>query len=321
MPENIGSVLKFQNNIPVYYQEDRLNNKKKISLPSSTTKENKISFSFATEACKNSYLQTLSKGEVMKMLMQLTNSGIINKKDFDILKPSTHLELLKSTFIAERLPNLYTKIIPVSDGIASVIRDFFKELECFTNIKFSEDNKEINKDYTIAVCATIPNFLQDNFHKSANVGFAPNLPGQMITTPYNESVIILDGSISTDSTASFNCISIIKAQVLHACGLGAPYFDSLNDQIMHRTILENINYFELPLAKFCLTKYNSPYSSYQLLECLAPPEDVTPVDVKGIQSIWGISQNEDEFCKNVREHFNNEFINHFEIFSSEHAGL
>ncbi len=298
--------LVFKDEVPVFYQEDHKNeenNNKFVHIPIKAHQTNNIRVSFQKEICQQHSIEALTIGQVSAEL-----------KSLGLKKQLTHLqnlEKLKQYFESSSSPSIYGSVKTANKYVKEVALPFLKELECFVNVKFDllNDAQSLSSDvYTISICSMPDNFMKQYFQQEAYTQFCSYDSNQN----NHAAQIILDGEVRPD-VMTYSPEGTIKHEILHTLGLGHPHYTILSNNLRYRSIVEDTNNIkELPLSAYCVRKSKT---LHEQLECGKAPINLTPVDVKGLISLWGWSNDQSEFCQTMRS----EFVDNYRDYLQEES--
>jgi|GEM_PF-3805540 len=309
--------VNFKDDVPFFPRKDDETgtNIKLNVLSQNDHKENphQIFYSFNLLQCKNMYLYSLGAlannldNKTKRLLSQYLGSSSLEER---------------SAFSKARDIGLGRYLTQTGKKIQKILTEFMKDIECFANIKFTENDVELSKfgldstvdAYKIAICQTEPNFLLHNVGVEGHNAFCTT---KWELGYYEGAVIKIDPYLK--SAPGYT--NTVLHEFLHALGLGHPEYYNLEDQMRNRSILEDNgnNPNPTPLTQECMKLGTTD----ERKKCLLAPDELTPVDVKGLIELWGESQNKSEYCINTRNVFYQENRNYFDISESniDHAGV
>ena len=271
---------------PHFMVDVRDGNEKLISAKmNNDNKTVQVSYSFNSKSCKAMYLHALNNDQ-RQQLEQMVLAGTKELMQQAMIKPA------KTT--------------------KKIAQAIFKEIECFANVKFVKKdilNIPFNDEFELAICDTTPKFLTANLNTIAHMFLSASAEGwASAELPYTGALVLID-SIN-QGLGSYGVNSVLH-ELLHVLGLGHPSYSSLEEQIKYRSIVQNDSYDNLtPLGQACK---DTGYTGTELRECFNLPTKLTPVDIKGLITVLGESDDNTKYCKNIRSEFYNEYSDYFEL--------
>lgn len=171
------------------------------------------------------------------------------------------------------------------------LTNLFLYLNCLTNLEFEivEDNLyDIDtSEYKISICGVKDHLLRDIMKKDAHtfISFGQN-PTQCFIAIDDEE------SISNSSILQYRQ-NKLGHEFLHCLGLNHPSYQSIQENIKHRSIMEDLS----PIVIDCMKKSHTP------IKCANQPTMPTGEDICTLNSLYGNSLNESSVCNEVVQNF------------------
>lgn len=289
--------LTFKPNVPTYLIESKLKPGHALKFNATVDKINYVCIDFTKEKCTATHFDTLFDSQLDQVLFTITQNP-----SYSSLPRAEKIDSLK--FMSSE--KLYTGVEHSFKNIdmkhKQTVKYFLKNIECYAGIKFVFDSQDANLcSHHVSICSSPMLFSHLN-----RIGSAQHALNQQNKVSVDKSLLLIDSN-SNNPTNDPKIIgedyiaNTIGHELLHTLGLEHPEYKNLKDQLLYRSLVANEDSEDSALAKSCVPQARVSLKKYA--ECMNPPVDLQPVDVKGLNKIWGYSQDYSQYCNELRSEF------------------
>jgi hypothetical protein len=292
--------LKFSDQVPIFLSESVKSPGNFLKFNTVTNGVNNVCVSFAKEDCTEAQFNTLGNNHLDGIIYRIAT----NLKSLPQLKEDK-IKLVKQLSSENKYYGMEHGFSSLSTDDQMIVKYLLKNIECYAGIKFhlSDLHKKLC-EYHISICNS-----KDVYSSLGGTAYAVQAVDSELGINVSESLIMIDKS-KYNIASDFNEVGIdyfintIGHELLHTLGLAHPIYKNLAEQLKYRSLVADDDSKESFLSKKCFKQIkNSKNPKKDYAECLNPPVDLQPVDVKGLITIWRESQDYSDYCLALREEF------------------
>jgi hypothetical protein len=316
--------IKFNNITPLFLQKWHDLNEK---LPNELIKYNigytnkpaRIDLSFDPHDCRELHLRALSEDQLDGIFSKISSCNSDTKNNYQT-KFNCYKELVENKKVHDIF---YNGMLELPLSYQKLINDFAREISCFVNLKFeinrytTHDN---NPDNPLKIALCHVNNLSKTTQKEgmalAIINEAPEIRLDGYLALFDKEAFELYKHYNLES----NNINTLKHEILHAIGLAHPSYKDFNEQLVYRSLMEDVGSEDNLLLNHYFDKHKDMVIALNYYQI---PTQLTPVDVKGLLTIWGESLDNTDICQEIRENSAEEYDDYctFEDTNFQHDEL
>jgi hypothetical protein len=295
-----NNLLKFSKEVPTFFEKSVVSPDKFLKFNATTQNLNYVCVNFSKDACIKAQFNTLDNDQLDSILNSIgVNIGRFAQQREDKIK------LVAQASSENKYHGLEHGFSFLDRDEQDIVEYFLKNIQCYTGIKFYLVNSQTDQcGHHISICNS-----KDMVTVFNKVAYAVHAVDNELGINVTEALLMIDNNknhpiSNPDIVGISHIINTIGHELLHTLGLAHPSYKNLKEQLQYRSLVADDQSDESFLSKKCLKeikKSNNPIKAYT--ECLNPPIDLQPVDVKGLITIWGESQDYSEYCLVLREQF------------------
>jgi len=283
-----------------FLSPNSLNTDPFTGYPFKNTTLNTIYVSFKKEDCLKTFFMSQPVEEFTEMYESLSKAlgaPLFHNMDVNNAQSRLHAQLSIYNLNKNIMAGPPQTCDELSKKDKSLVQNILTEFECFSGVKFVFTNQEKTKaPYQISVCS---------YQSSENLTGMSIRPTEPILT---QNAILLAGFWATSTSKSYYKNTIIH-EALHSLGLDHTNYKNLSQQIKYRSAVANDDHEDSFISQKCLK--HKDMSAH--IKCLKLPTHVQPLDVVRLQKLLGPSENNSDYCKNIRDEFCTTHANVLEI--------